>query len=207
MEKISIAIISSSVGKTPEQIISSFVFDEAYRLAIKGINVHIIRNKIERAFLSYGMHFHGIDRKINFGAILLILKNLSMYPKISFLSVPVYSSNVSKVIEDNRIDLIHAHFAYPEGLVGLLARRRTRKSLVVTLQGYDILVEPSIGYGLRRINRKRPSRERLFALIKRVFNDGHVFGDDGAMGSREDGFRLFLLQPGSAEHLGGEVVV
>jgi glycosyltransferase involved in cell wall biosynthesis len=45
--------------------------------------------------------------------------------------------------------LIHAHFAYPEGLVGLLAKKRTRKPLVVTVHGYDILVEPAVRYGVR----------------------------------------------------------
>ena len=163
MDKLSIAIISASVGKTPEYIPSSFVFDEAYRLAIKGINVHIIRNKIEKGSLSYGIHFHGIERKINFGTILLMLRKLPLYSKISFLSTRVYSSNVSKVIESNGIDLIHAHFAHYEGLVGLLTKRVTGKPLIVTVHGYDILVEPSVGYGVRL-------SKRMDSIVRRVLN-------------------------------------
>jgi len=164
MDKLSIAIISASVGKTPEYIPSSFVFDEAYRLAIKGITVHIIRNKIERESLSYGIHFHGIERKINFGTILLMLRKLPLYSKISFLSTRVYSSNVSKVIESNGIDLIHAHFANYEGLVGLLTKRITGKPLVITVHGYDILVEPSVGYGVRL-------SKRMDSIVRSVLNE------------------------------------
>lgn len=38
------------------------------------------------------------------------------------------------------IDLIHAHFAYPEGLVGLLAKRKVKKPLIISFIGYDILI-------------------------------------------------------------------
>lgn len=178
MEKPSVAIISERVGKTPEYIIHSFIFDEAYRLAIKGINVHIIRNKIEMDSLSHGMRFHGIERKINFGTILLMLRKRFIHSKLSFLSTPIYSSNISKVIERNRIDLIHAHFAYPEGLAGLLAKRRTGKPLVVTVHGADILVEPSVGYGIRRfkimdsiVSRVLNEADAVLAASKATFNE------------------------------------
>jgi len=35
MKKISVAIVSAYVGKTPKDIDYSFVFDEAYRLALR----------------------------------------------------------------------------------------------------------------------------------------------------------------------------
>lgn len=171
MEKLSIAIISASIGKTPKAVQSSFVFDEARRLAIKGVNVHIIRSKIELESLSYGLHFHGIERKIDFRSIGLMLRNLPIYPKISLLRNPafiywenVYTSNVLKVIESNGIDLIHAHFAYMEGLVGLLVKRRTGKPLIVTVHGYDILVEPSTGYGVRL-------SKRMDYIVRSVLNE------------------------------------
>jgi glycosyltransferase involved in cell wall biosynthesis len=55
------------------------------------------------------------------------------------------------LIEKLDPDVIHAHFAYPEGWVAYLALRSLKRRLpfVVTLHGYDILTEPSIGYGLR----------------------------------------------------------
>jgi len=45
--KISVRIISAVIGKTSEEITNSFVFDEAYRLARKGIDVHVIRRRVE----------------------------------------------------------------------------------------------------------------------------------------------------------------
>ena len=69
-----------------------------------------------------------------------------------------------RIIKKNNLDLIHAHFAYPEGFAGLIAKRETGKPLVVTLHGYDILKEPSVGYGLR-LDR------RLDSIIKKALRD------------------------------------
>lgn len=170
-KKIYVAIISGPVGKTPKDITYSFVFDEAYRLAKKGINVHLVRSKIEEDSFSYDMHFHGLDRKIDIQGVKSTLKNLHKYPLVSLLRKPtaiygenLFAVNVSRVIEKNQIDLIHAHFAYPEGLVGLLAKGRTGKPLVVTIHGSDILVDPSVGYGVRL-------SKRIDAIVSRVLND------------------------------------
>lgn len=170
-ERMSVAIISDSVGKTPEDITYSFVFNEVYSLVEKGLNIHIVRSKVEENSFSYGMHFHGIRKKTDIQAIGLMLRNFPLYPSTALLRRPtsiyweqLYASNVSKVIEKYGVDLIHAHYAYPEGLVGLLAKKRTGKLLVVTLHGYDILVEASIGYGVRL-------SKRIDAIISRVLNN------------------------------------
>jgi glycosyltransferase involved in cell wall biosynthesis len=170
-KKLSIAVISESVGKTPEDITYSFVFDEVYRLAQRGIEVHVVRSKIESKSMSYGIHFHGIERRYNFQALNFLARNITCYPPISLVRRPtalywenLYASNVVKVVEKNDLNLIHAHFAYPEGLVGLLAKRRTGKPLVVTVHGYDILVEPSIGYGIRL-------DLRLDNIVRKVLNE------------------------------------
>ncbi|MEM2146651.1 MAG: hypothetical protein QW279_14915 [Candidatus Jordarchaeaceae archaeon] len=48
-DALSVAIISRAVGSSPEEISFSFIFDEFYRLAQRGINVHVIRSwKIPR---------------------------------------------------------------------------------------------------------------------------------------------------------------
>jgi len=170
-KKLSIAVISGPVGKAPEDIAYSFVFDEVYRLAQKGIEVHVVRSKIESKSISYGIHFHGIERKYDFQAFNLLARNITCYSPISLIRKPtalywenLYASNVVKVVEKNDLNLIHAHFAYPEGLVGLLAKRRTGKPLVVTVHGYDILVEPSIGYGIRL-------DLRLDSIVRKVLNE------------------------------------
>ena len=72
--------------------------------------------------------------------------------------------NVSKQIKKKDLDVIHAHFAHREGLVGMLARKRTGKQLVITVHGYKILVEQSIGYGVRL-------SEKFDAIVIRVLDD------------------------------------
>jgi glycosyltransferase involved in cell wall biosynthesis len=155
-KKISVAIISGPVGKTPEDIPYSFVFDEVYRLAKRGVNVHVIRSKIEGDSFSYGINYHGIEKKIDHRALIMGVRNIAWYPPISLLRKPttlywenLYALNVSRVIERNNIDLIHAHFAYPEGFIGALAKRVIRRPLIVTCHGYDINEVPEVGYGIR----------------------------------------------------------
>jgi len=169
-KKISVAIISSPVGKTPEDVKYSFVFDEAFSLSKKGIDVHVMRSQMEKASFSYGMRFHGFERKIDSRSIESTLRNLGTYPLLSLLRKPttiywenLYATSVCRVIKKNDINLIHAHFAYPEGFVGLLAKKRSGKPLVVTIHGYDILVEPSVGYGVRL-------SKRIDAIVNRVLN-------------------------------------
>jgi glycosyltransferase involved in cell wall biosynthesis len=153
---LSVVLISGSVGKTPEDITYSFVFDEAYRLAKRGVEVHVVRAKIEGESISYGIHFHGMRKKYDAQALNFLATNITCYSLISLLRNPksiyfenLYALNVLKVVERNDISLIHAHFAYPEGLVGLLAKRKTKKPLIITCHGNDINLVPEIGYGIR----------------------------------------------------------
>ncbi|MHB9302322.1 glycosyltransferase [Thermofilum pendens] len=165
---ISVAIVSSVVGKSPREVTYSFVFDEAYRLVQRGVNVHVVRAAVEESSSSYGINFHGIRRRVDAEAFVELLKNLPLYSPFALLRNPLmlywenlYALNISNVVENLRIDLIHAHFAYPEGFSGLIAKRRTKKPLVVTLHGYDILVEPSVKYGIRL-------SKRYDALVREV---------------------------------------
>jgi glycosyltransferase involved in cell wall biosynthesis len=171
---LSIVVISSLIGKTPEDITYSFVFDEAQRLAANGVEVHVVRSKLEGDSYSCGIRFHGIRRSPDPKAFRLTLSNIPQYSPTSLLRHPasiywenLYALNVSKVIEKNSIDLIHAHFAYPEGLVGLLAKRRTGKPLIVTCHGYDLLIEPSAKYGVRL-------SKRIDSIVRRVLNEAEA---------------------------------
>ena len=51
------------------------------------------------------------------------------------------------VVQTEGIDLIHSHFAWPQGLGGAFTRVLTNRPLVASLRGTDILVDPTIGYG------------------------------------------------------------
>ncbi len=51
------------------------------------------------------------------------------------------------VVAAEGIDLIHSHFAWPQGMGGAFLRQVTGRPLVASLRGTDILVDPTIRYG------------------------------------------------------------
>lgn len=152
-----VLVIASNVGKTPDEIAYSFVFDEIHRLARRGIEVHAVRSRVEEDSFTNNIHFYGLRN--TFGACELFSYIIQMISK----SVPTgllrrprtiylegrYYNRVLKVAEDLKVDVIHAHFAYPEGVVGYLVKARTKRPLVVTTHGYDLQTVPEIKYGAR----------------------------------------------------------
>ena len=149
-----IALVSGAMPESPGEIPLSFVFDEAYELSRHGVEVHVARTLGERRdFYACNMHFHRLKRKFDLEVLPFSFANATsldflLKPK-SLYRVYRYGLNVAKVAKKHRVNVIHAHFAYPEGFAALLAKRETEKKFVVTLHGYDILTEPSIGYGIR----------------------------------------------------------
>ena len=78
-----IALVDNSFHRSHETIAHSFVFDEAFHLSTKGVNVYIVRSKIEEHSFSYGIHFH-VEREIKVRARDLLLRNLRVYPRFLF---------------------------------------------------------------------------------------------------------------------------
>jgi glycosyltransferase involved in cell wall biosynthesis len=144
------------VGSTPEQIGYSYVFDEASILAERGLDVHVIRPKLHKSFQSHKITFHGFEKKINFKSFKL-MKNVLHYHapgniilnKKDLYGKALYATEASKFVKKYDIDLIHAHLTYPEGFIGLITKAITKKPLIVTVHGFDILKEGKIGYGIR----------------------------------------------------------
>jgi glycosyltransferase involved in cell wall biosynthesis len=70
----------------------------------------------------------------------------------------------ARIVREERIDLVHSHFAWPQGFGGLLSSAATGRPLVATLRGTDILVDREIEYG-RRID---PCFDRAVRRLLRV---------------------------------------
>jgi N-acetyl-alpha-D-glucosaminyl L-malate synthase BshA len=166
-----ILVASSRVGRSPHDIAYSFVFDEVVRLARRGLNVSVARFKFEGDARAYGVSFYDL-RKSLLLKLPRELNKLVHYPTSALLRSPpsfymelLYSKHIEDLIKRLEPDLLHAHFAYPEGWAAYLAKvgLGQRIPLVVTLHGYDILVEPSVGYGIRL-------SKRYEALVKKVLN-------------------------------------
>jgi glycosyltransferase involved in cell wall biosynthesis len=156
--KLSLCIVASSVGKTPEEVTYSFVYDEVVRLVKRGMEVHVSRFKFEGSGRSSGIYFHDVRRKFEPAIMWWSAKSLYYHPLISLSVNPkkmykelLYSYNISKIVKKINPDIVHAHFAYPEGWAAYIAIKSLKRRIpfVVTLHGYDILLEPQVGYGIR----------------------------------------------------------
>jgi len=167
-----ILLISSHVGKSPNDVIYSFVFDEAFRLARRGLEVHIVRGEFasENGEVSYGMYFYGLGRKKYISAVRILFSTIDVYPLRSLIRSPktiyfenLYVARTLEVAKRVQPDVIHAHFAYPEGLIGCIVKKKVGKPLVITVHGYDVLVEPSVRYGVRL-------SKRFDLLVRNVLN-------------------------------------
>jgi len=154
---LSVLVISAHVGKTPEKVGFSFVFDEIYRLAKKGVEVHVMRSAVERDAISHGIYFHGLNKILDPKVFNLMIRNVTKYSVRQFLRRSpfeiywenLYALNAIRIAKKNLVDIIHSHFAYLEGFVGTLVKDAIRKPLVITCHGYDINTVPEIGYGIR----------------------------------------------------------
>lgn len=164
-----ILVVSGRVGRSPEDISYSFVFDEVVRLAKRRIEVHVARFKFEGHVFSYGVHFHDIPKKFDIAALTFGLKNLVFYRPLlrsprNIYGEFLYSKHIRNLLERVKPDVLHAHFAYPEGWAACTAKLGKKVPLIVTLHGYDILMESSVRYGIRLY-------KKYDAIVKTVLND------------------------------------
>lgn len=79
----------------------------------------------------------------------------------------------ARVAVEQRIDLIHSHFAWPAGSGGLLARAATGRPLVASLRGTDILLDATINHGRRRM----PTFDRAVRRLLKEADCTHYFSD------------------------------
>ncbi|MBW1726286.1 MAG: glycosyltransferase family 4 protein [Deltaproteobacteria bacterium] len=192
-DRLAVAVISSRIGKTPEHIENSFVFDEILRLSEKGIDIHVIRGKKEGDSVYDGLNFHGLNTRYNFRVLKSVFRCIGQYSPSFLLNRPkivlgdnMYASSVVNVINKHDLDLIHAHFAYREGLIGLLAKKQTKKPLIVTVHGYDILVNSELNYGIRLdkkfntlVKKVLDNSDAVIAASKATFDESSkVIGND-----------------------------
>jgi glycosyltransferase involved in cell wall biosynthesis len=168
---MNVLVVSAAVCRSPREIAFSFVFDEVVRLAKRGLNVSVARFRFEGNARVYSVSFYDTRRSQTL-KLPLRLNRLAFYPfgalprsPSSLYTELLYSEHVEDLIKKLELNLLHAHFAYPEGWTAYLAKVGLRQHipLVVTSHGYDILVEPSIGYGIRL-------NKRYDVLVKKVLN-------------------------------------
>jgi len=52
------------------------------------VEVHVVRSRMEKDSISYGIHFHGIERKYDIKALNFLARNIMCYPPISLVGNP-----------------------------------------------------------------------------------------------------------------------
>lgn len=85
----------------------------------------------------------------------------------------------STVVKEFGIDLVHSHFAWPQGSGGMLCRAATGRPLVASLRGTDILVDPSIDYGRRAAATFDRSLRRMLTTADRTVYFSRYMRDQG----------------------------
>jgi N-acetyl-alpha-D-glucosaminyl L-malate synthase BshA len=173
---MNVLIVSNDIARNPLDDAKSFIFDEITRLAQRNINILVACFDFKGSIKTHNVFFYDVDKYV-FLVFPLIIHRIAYYPSFnSILRSPYrlflelsYSEHVVRLMKHIKPDLLHAHYAYPEGWVAFLAKISSKYHipLIVTLHGYDILVEPTLGYGIRLC-------ERYDALVRHVLNNSDL---------------------------------
>lgn len=158
-----VLIASAPFPQSSEEIRSSFVYQEAIKISERNVEVHVARGlgsiwEKRRDLILDNVNIHNFSRKIDVSLLTFSLKGSVEFPITALVHPDTVARLlpsawfISKLARVHQVDLIHAHFAYPDGFAAFLARKTLERPLIVTLHGVDILTEPSLKYGIRLKN-------------------------------------------------------
>lgn len=147
-----VLIVSTFFPLSERDFARSGVYDEAHMLAKRGIEVHVASYRSERDASVDGVFVHKV-KKVDLAIIPFGIRNLTNFPVSSFSHpnevriLSTYGKEIAKIAKNYDVDLIHAHFSYPDGFAALLAKAIVRKILIISVWGYDVQSDPKTGYG------------------------------------------------------------
>jgi len=201
-----VLVVSTSFPTSQKEVAGIFVYEEVKRIRNRNVEMHVakgirsIRSK-RKNLIADGVKIHNFSEGIDLSFLSCGLKTFRMLPIRSFFrpesiffTVP-YSWFLLHLVKEFSIDIVHAHFAYPAGFAGILAKKATEKPLVVTLHGVDIITEPSINYGIRLKKTYDRMVEKVVAHADKVFA-ASTFVYQEALNVGCDRERLVLLPNG-----------
>lgn len=138
----------------------SFVRDEACALSKAGVEVHVARWRYAGRFFNTkdsvvdGVHVHGLKlfspKNLLIGFSNVWRLPISLFPLKELGRTGVffsYGKQVERIVKRCNIDVIHAHFAHPDGFVASVAKNYASKPLVISVWGYDVQSDAKSGYG------------------------------------------------------------
>jgi glycosyltransferase involved in cell wall biosynthesis len=137
----------------------SFLDEEIRALAGAGVRAYVLSRRTQAPREDHGVVRWPLRREQSLrgrgeSMPFMLRSSAGMHPAnlLSFgewYRAALVERTAAQVIEQEKIDVVHSHFAWPNGLGGSLARRATGVPLVACLRGADILVDEAISYGAR----------------------------------------------------------
>jgi glycosyltransferase involved in cell wall biosynthesis len=189
---MNVQVVSSVFPISEDEFASSFILREVIALEKAGVQSYITTSRYGEDVNLNGIYVHRIQRGkfdvVSYISRLLGMSERLIFPKPILLwplcsyCIAKYRDKIIKEARMHNVDLIHAHFAYPDGYAAVLAKNALKKPLVISLRGNDILTEPSIKYGVRL---KRHLENRVREAV--------VFADRIMVASRAEYFEAIGL--------------
>lgn len=138
----------------------SFLDEEISALAAAGIRAYVLLRRAKTVQEVDGVVRWPMPRERSLrdrgGSIGFLLKTSPVVAPGNLVALGglYHAARIEKVaaelVRREGVELVHSHFAWPDGLGGTLVARATNVPLVACLRGADILVDPEIGYGARK---------------------------------------------------------
>jgi glycosyltransferase involved in cell wall biosynthesis len=162
---------------------NTYLTEELKAFSERGVAVHVVSFAVKTRCVVDGVTIHPVPRKRQLFRTLASLRWFSHVPqKMKTIRDRIHLCRalrtISRVIQQEQIDVIYSPFCSPYETAGLPAATLAGIPVVPSLRGADVLVEESIGYG----NTLDPnSRKRISATLSRA---DHVIGVSRAIADR-----------------------
>jgi glycosyltransferase involved in cell wall biosynthesis len=144
--RLTVLFLASSYPRHPADSASVFLRDLADHLARESVQIHVLApgdgaygKDVEGSVSVHRFRYWpGVRQQLAYGSG--ILPNLKRSPLL-WLHVPFFviamTVKMCRLLAAERIDLIHAHWLLPQGLVGLIGARLFGVPLIVSAHGSD----------------------------------------------------------------------
>jgi glycosyltransferase involved in cell wall biosynthesis len=137
----------------------SFISEEIEALVDAGVEAHIVSPHEGHNYCGVNVTKYALPKLSlwqSFSALRFLLANLRVTAPLamkdlrSCVRCARLEMLATQITRMQRIDLIHSHFGWPNGVGGMFVRNSAKKPLVTSIRGMDILLNEAIGYGNRR---------------------------------------------------------
>jgi glycosyltransferase involved in cell wall biosynthesis len=179
----------------------TFLDEEVRGLADAGIDAYVLSTATPADVTVGRVHLRSSSARESLsaqvGAAAFLARSADGIPSLNMLQ-PVSSYRQARlehlaaaIVKEEGIDLIHSHFAWPQGFGGSLAQAATQRPLVASLRGTDILLDETIGYG-RRVDPAfdRALRRLLKSADRTVYYSNYMRDRGVALGARPEAARV-----------------